>query len=59
MFAHVLLLITLIFAIGSIIYQSLPYRSLVKDDILFAYDYIIGTYINDIISYLDFALIRV
>ena len=42
MFAHLLLLVTILFAIGSVVWQSIPYASLVKEDMLYSYDYIIG-----------------
>jgi len=44
MFAHVLLLITVISCMFFFVYENLPYRSLVTDKINFAYDYIIGKY---------------
>lgn len=42
MFAHLLLLITIVFAMVAIVWQNMPYNSLVSDKVLYAYDYIIG-----------------
>ena len=42
MFAHILLLITIVSCMFFLVWESLPYRSLVTDKINFAYDYIIG-----------------
>jgi len=42
MFVHVLLLITVIASMLGIVWQNLPYRSLVNDQLLYSYDYIIG-----------------
>jgi len=44
MFAHILLLITVISCMFLLVWESLPYKSLVTDKINFAYDYIIGMY---------------
>jgi len=50
MFAHLLLLITVISCLFFLVWESLPYRSLVADKINFAYDYIIGTYCWNMLS---------
>jgi len=44
MFAHLLLLITVISCMFLLVWENLPYHSLVTDKINFAYDYIIGMY---------------
>jgi len=44
MFAHILLLITVVSCMFFLVWESLPYRSLVTDKINFAYDYVIGMY---------------
>lgn len=42
MFAHLLLLVTVVFAMVAIVWQNMPYNSLISDKVLYAYDYIIG-----------------
>lgn len=42
MFAHLLLLATVVFAMVAIVWQNMPYNSLISDKVLYAYDYIIG-----------------
>lgn len=42
MFAHVLLLITVIAAMAALVWQNLPYKSLMTDNVRYTYDYIIG-----------------